>query len=334
MMSIFLLTWTRYQEALHRERNLVVCFVNTSHNVALNTRFVITRTGEDFVMSLKSACMARHGNRIGEPVHVESWQPKAIQQNIASAWKTLLHASPTLVVINPTIPDSLVRNKKAIKTYWHFCAEVVRWQDQNQGEVAVVGSTDQGFFTSQAARSLHWRIGMSSICFGQDEGATLMTNLGRDWFERLKSLRGVFMSSSASFSPRFVVLLAECLQGTDRSDYRQESLFQDLLEDFDDGDLCSLCLRADRNSEACSALPSTSEQFFLNAQKNQLPSALQFILPQRFVTSSLVQGLRAIEGLAPGTELEVNTSTTQEAQSLRGVLSQEHQDFDASVSRV
>ena len=267
-----------------------------------------------------TACMARHGNRIGEPVHVESWQPKAIQQSIASAWKTLLHASPTLVVINPTIPDSLVRNKKAIKTYWHFCAEVVRWQDQNQGEVAVVGLTDQGFFTSQAARSLHWRIGMSSICFGQDEGATLMTNLGRDWFERLKSLRGVFMSSSTSFSPRFVVLLAECLQGTDRSDYRQESLFQDLLEDFDDGDLCSLCLRADRNSEVCSALPSTSEQSFLNAQKNQLPSALQFILPQRFVTSSLVQGLRAIEGLAPGTELEVNTSTTQEAQSLRGVL--------------
>ncbi|CAE7449626.1 RE1 [Symbiodinium natans] len=125
-----------------------------------------------------TACMARHGNRIGEPVHVESWQPKAIQQSIASAWKTLLHASPTLVVINPTIPDSLVRNKKAIKTYWHFCAEVVRWQDQNQGEVAVVGLTDQGFFTSQAARSLHWRIGMSSICFGQDEGATLMTNLG------------------------------------------------------------------------------------------------------------------------------------------------------------
>ncbi|CAE7374757.1 Cpr [Symbiodinium natans] len=155
-----------------------------------------------------TACMARHGNRIGEPVHVESWQPKAIQQSIASAWKTLLHASPTLVVINPTIPDSLVRNKKAIKTYWHFCAEVVRWQDQNQGEVAVVGLTDQGFFTSQAARSLHWRIGMSSICFGQDQGATLMTNLG----------------------------------------------------------------------------------------------------------------LRAIEGLAPGTELEVNTSTTQEAQSLRGVL--------------
>ena len=44
------------------------------------------------------------------------------------------------------------------------------------------------------------------------------------------------------------------------SDHRQECLFEDLLEDFDDGSLCALSLRSDRNYDALSAIP-TKEEF-------------------------------------------------------------------------
>ncbi|CAE7517845.1 GIP [Symbiodinium sp. CCMP2456] len=111
------------------------------------------------------------------------------------------------------------------------------------------------------------------------------------------------------FDPRFVVLLSQCLVGNRYSDLRQGYLSEDLFEDFDDGSLCALCLRPDRHSEALPVLPSTEEYSLQsNASKGKLPQSLQFVAPQRFVTSSLVQTLSHIDNMLQGTELEVHTN--------------------------
>ena len=54
--------------------------------------------------------------------------------------------------------------------------------------------------------------------------------------------------------------------------------------------------------------------------KGKLPRSLQFVSPQRFVTSSLVQALGEIDRLLPGTELEIHTSTSKQALSLKPSL--------------
>ena len=91
--------------------------------------------------------------------------------------------------------------------------------------------------------------------------------------------------------------------------------FEDIFEDFDDGALCALCLRSERNfSEALPVLPSAEEYSMLsNNSKGKLPDSLQFVAPRRFVTSSLVQTLTYIDNLLQGTELEVHTTTSPHA---------------------
>ena len=90
---------------------------------------------------------------------------------------------------------------------------------------------------------------------------------------------------------------------------------------FDDGALCALCLRSERNSEALPVLPSADEYSMLsNSAKGKLPDSLQFVAPQRFVTSSLVQTLTYIDHLLPGTGLEVHTTTSPDAAALRPML--------------
>ena len=62
-------------------------------------------------------------------------------------------------------------------------------------------------------------------------------------------------------------------------------LFEDIFEDFDDGTLCALCLRSERNSEALPVLPSSEEYSMLSeSSRGKLPKPLQFVAPQRFVT--------------------------------------------------
>ena len=97
-------------------------------------------------------------------------------------------------------------------------------------------------------------------------------------------------------------------------------LFEDLLEDFDDGSLCALSLRSDRNYDALSAIPTKEEFSALGVDKGKLPKSLQFVSPQRFVTSSLVQALSEIDRLLPGTEMEIHTSTSKQALSLKPSL--------------
>ena len=106
-----------------------------------------------------------------------------------------------------------------------------------------------------------------------------------------------------------------------RSDLRQGFLFEDIFEDFEDGTLCALCLRSERNSEALPVLPSSEEYSMLSDNsRGKLPKPLQFVAPQRFVTSSLVQALSYIDNLLPGTELEIHTTTSAEAVALRPMI--------------
>ena len=109
---------------------------------------------------------------------------------------------------------------------------------------------------------------------------------------------------------------------------------EDLLEDFDDGSLCALSLRSDRNYDALSAIPTKEEFSALGVDRGKLPKGLQFVSPQRFVTSSLVQALGEIDRLLPGTELEIHTSTSKQALSLKPslksvrVLTLPHMEFE------
>ena len=73
------------------------------------------------------------------------------------------------------------------------------------------------------------------------KGLTLKSNLPEGTFSRLHSLDR-FSGDGIPMDPRFVVLMTSCLMGQCVSDHRQECLFEDLLEDFDDGSLCALCL--------------------------------------------------------------------------------------------
>ena len=67
---------------------------------------------------------------------------------------------------------------------------------------------------------------------------------------------------------------------------------------------------------------------------SKLPKGLQFVSPQRFATSSLIQTLSEIDRLLPGTELEIHTSTSSQALSLRPslknvrVLTLPHMEFE------
>ncbi|OLQ10788.1 hypothetical protein AK812_SmicGene5490 [Symbiodinium microadriaticum] len=73
--------------------------------------------------------------------------------------------------------------------------------------------------------------------------------------------------------------------------------------------------------DALPVLPSSEEYSLLsNNSKGKLPQPLHFVAPQRFVTSSLVQTLSRIDNLLQGTELEVDTTTSSEAVSVRPTI--------------
>ena len=129
-----------------------------------------------------------------------------------------------------------------------------------------------------------------------------------------------FSGEGMSLDPKFVIVMTSCLKDQCVSDHRQACLFEDLLEDFDDGSLCALSLRSDRNYDALSAIPTKEEFSALKTDKGKLPKSLQFVSPQRFVTSALVQALGEIDRLLPGTEMEIHTSTSKQALSLKPSL--------------
>ena len=108
-------------------------------------------------------------------------------------------------------------------------------------------------------------------------------NLPEGSLDRLESLEEG-CDSEKTFDPRFAALLSQCLVGDGRSDQRQAHLFEDIIENFDDGTLCALCLRSERNSAALPVLPSAEEYSMLSSNaKGKLPDSLRFVAPQRFV---------------------------------------------------
>ena len=201
-------------------------------------------------------------------------------------------AEPNHISIHPVIPSQWSR--KTQRAFWHFCAEVCRWQDDRGHFVTIMHPSHSGFWLSQCSRSLKWRNGLTFSTFknkGEQQYGEIsfLMNLSEGSLNRLESLDEGY-DSQKTCDPRFAVLLSSCLVGDPRSDQRQAYLFEDIFEDFEDGTLCALCLRSERNAEALPVLPSTEEYSMLsNSSKGKLPDSLRFVAPQHFVTSSLVQ---------------------------------------------
>ena len=254
-----------------------------------------------------TACTCHSGLVASEPVLFGEWSAKKIQSSIESAWQVILAAEPNHIIIHPVIPAQWT--KKAANAFWHVCAEVSRWQD-DRGDgyfVTIMYPAHSGFWLSQSSRSLKWRRSMTFCTFknkGEQQHGEIsfLTNVPEGSLDRLESL-GEGYSSEETLDPRFAVLLSQCLLSNHRSDLRQGFLFEDIFEDFEDETLCALCLRSERNSEALPVLPSSEEYSMLSDNsRGKLPKPLQFVAPQRLVTSSLVQALSYIDNLLPGME--------------------------------
>ena len=319
----------------HKIHHCSCCY---EHEISYRT---YTEKKSDFVEITAStsgltACTARSGMLAGVPILGEQFNMKKVQQSISQAWKTIVNNDPEHVAIHPVVPKQW--NDKATKAFWKFCADVARWQDSRGCLVTMIYPRGEGFWSSQGCRSLAWRYSFHSenFSFVKDpkvKSLTLKSNLPEGTFSRLHSLDR-FSGDGMPMDPRFVVLMTSCLMGQCVSDHRQECLFEDLLEDFDDGSLCALSLRSDRNYDALSAVPTKEEFAALQTDGGKLPKNLHFVSPQRFVTSSLVQALGEIDRLLPGTELEIHTSTSKEALSLKPslksvrVLTLPHMEFE------
>ena len=280
------------------------CSCCYEHEISYHT---YTEKRSDFVeisasASGLTACTARSSMLAGVPILGEQFNVKKIQQSISQAWKTIISNDPEHVIIHPVVPKHW--NDKATKAFWKFCADVARWQDNRGCFVTIIYPRGEGFWSSQGCFSLVWRYSFHSedFSFAKDPkvwSLTLKSNLFEGTFGRLHSLDR-YSGDDMSLDPRFVILMTSCLSDQCVSDHRQECLFEDLLDDFDDGSLCALSLRSDRNYDALSAIPTKEEFSALGVDKGKLPKSLQFVSPQRFVTSSLVQALGEIDRLLPG----------------------------------
>ena len=297
------------------------CF---EHEVCFHT---LTSQKSDFVeisatASGLTACIACSSLSPGQPILASAWNRKKIMRSIAHAWKTIEENEPRHVIIHPVVPKEW--DNRATKAFWKFCADVARWQDGYHRFVTIMYPSHKGFWVTHGSRSLNWRNSFFSETFSflndpSCKSLLLKSNLPEGTFTRLHSLDRV-TGEHNGLDPRFVIVMTSCLQGKNVADHRQECLFEDLLDDFDDGSLCALSLRSDRNFDSVPAIPSQEEFAYLKQDKSKLPRSLQFVSPQRFVTSSLIQTFSEIDRLLPGTELEIHTSTSSQALSLRPSL--------------
>ena len=112
-----------------------------------------------------TACTCHSGLVASEPVLFGEWSVKKIHSSIESAWQVILAAEPNHIIIHPVIPAQWT--KKAANAFWHFCAEVSRWQD-DRGDgyfVTIMYPAHSGFWLSQSSRSLKWRSSMTFCTF-------------------------------------------------------------------------------------------------------------------------------------------------------------------------
>ena len=160
--------------------------------IAMSMRYVIILSLQARAILLRSphltgltACTVHSGLEANEPVLFGGWTAKKIQSSIESAWQVILAAEPNHIIIHPVIPDQWPRS--ACKAFWHFCAEVCRWQDdKGSGHfVTIMYPAHSGFWLSQSSRSLKWRPSMSYITVkntGEQQSGELsfLTNLPKD----------------------------------------------------------------------------------------------------------------------------------------------------------
>ena len=132
-----------------------------------------------------------------------------------------------------------------------------------------------------------------------DGSAYLATNLPSGCMKRLVDNLPI-LQEGTPYDSKSATLLASCLRGEPSCDARQVSLFEDLLQNVDDGLLCSLSLRHDRSSLGDTIFPRDSLISKMKPLSDKLPVGHRYVLPQRFVTSSLIQSLKQVDSMRPG----------------------------------
>ena len=165
------------------------------HEICYHT---LTSGKSDFVeisphLTGLTACVCHSGNTASAPILFGDWTSKTLQSSIADAWKVILTGEPDHIFIHPVVPADWP--KKAARAFWHFCAEVCRWQDDRECFVivTVIHPSRTGFFSSQCSRSLKWRPNLSLVTF-RNQGEQLhgelsfLTNLSEGSLDRLESL--------------------------------------------------------------------------------------------------------------------------------------------------
>ena len=258
--------------------------------------------------------MARLNMKVGEPIdhkHGWSFNSKKKQNQV---WKQLEKLDPEYVLITNPSPNSW---KYSV---FKFCLDVMKWQVDRGKGFLVIAPPDSGFAQFLAWKKLQKdRIKYHIGCFNLD-----MTNYCR-CDPPIKNLR-VFYNHDEDFDmlepqhafsregklwndPQWKVLpsylcsfIAQFTQLVPLRDMRQYFLFEDLLENFDDGALCGTSMFLDREPE-CSCLLQD-----LHHVETSIPVPLKHILPQRFTTQLLVQTLRKIDQLQRSTEASVRES--------------------------
>ena len=169
-----------------------------------------------------AACTVHSGLAASVPVEFGEWSAKEVQSSIETTWQVIFAAEPDHIIIHPVVPSQWPR--KTQRAFWHFCAEVCRWQDDRGLFVTIVNPSHSGFWLSQCSRSLQWRNGLTFSTFknkGEQHGEiSFLTNLSEGSLNRLESLDEGY-DSQKTFDPRFAVLSSSCLVGDSRSDQRQ-----------------------------------------------------------------------------------------------------------------
>ena len=262
-----------------------------------------------------SAQVSRESCKVAPPVIMGDLSKKKL---IAYTWKVLESSNPDHVLLYAEVPDAWKPDKVAQRNFFSLCYQVFRWQVQRGKHATVVASALAPVWFSQRMRTVTRmsEVHSSTTHLGGYE-TWIVSNCVDGAFERMKEIQGTFVPDLGCFDARFVVAFTTCLLGRMHSDFRQSCLVEDLLEDMSDGQVCGLCLCADRSGEAYASFPRMNST---SAGNTLLPRPLRFVLPQRFVTISLVQTLRHIDGLRPGVELEIHTSDSKDASSLRSQL--------------
>ena len=268
--------------------------------------------------------MARKGTKVGQPNDHKHGSNLNTAYGQAEAWKKIKRMDPELIFINNPSPQS------ARKMIFRFCLEVIIWQCKRKKQF-IVTCPEQSYF-SQFLDQKRWhkvlnanlcweRVDVQHFCNCKDEIKDMKVYHSYDDYYQDISLFGhlrnkvcfkheaLWNDPDWKYLPsRFIAALMQGFPGLSKSyvtDKRQEFLFEDILEDFDNGLLCGTCMHHDRHGDHSLLLRD------LDTRNVDIPVPLRHILPQKFSTPSLVSTLRMIDSLPVGTEVSVRESTNE-----------------------